>query len=64
MQRTGRKGYATYRVVVQDSRRAPTSGNYVALLGNYNPHTKVANIEKDKAELFVSKAKQWIKQHA
>ena len=30
MQRTGRKGHAQFRVIVQESRRTPTSGNVVA----------------------------------
>ncbi len=48
MQRTGRKGYATFRVVVQDSRFTPTSGRIVAKVGHSNPHTKetVLDIEK------------------
>lgn len=58
LQRLGRKGYPVYRVVVQDSRQSPTSGKYVALLGNYNPHTKTANLVKDKAELFLKNGAQ------
>jgi len=58
MQRLGRKGHATYRVVVQDSRQAPTSGKYVALLGSYDPHTKKSTLVKDKAELFLSNGAQ------
>lgn len=54
MQRTGRKGHAMFRVVVQESRLAPTSGRVVALLGNYDPHNKTANIVKDKAEYYLS----------
>lgn len=58
MQRLGRKGYPTYRVVVQDSRQAPTSGKYVAMLGNYNPHNKEANLAKDKAEFYLKNGAQ------
>lgn len=58
MQRLGRKGYPVYRVVVQDSRQSPSSGKYVALLGNYNPHTKAVNLEKDKAEHFLKHGAQ------
>lgn len=58
MQRRGRKGYATYRVVVQDSRQAPTSGKFVALIGNYNPHTKETNLEKEKVEHFLKNGAQ------
>jgi small subunit ribosomal protein S16 len=53
MQRTGRKGYATYRIVVQDVRQAPSSGRVIALLGNYNPHTKEVNIDKVKSKFYI-----------
>lgn len=53
MQRLGRKGYPTYRVVVQDSRQAPTSGKVVAMLGSYNPHTKDSRIDNEKAEFYL-----------
>lgn len=58
MQRTGRKGHAQFRVVVQDSRRTPTSGRIVALLGNFNPHTKEAKIDKEKAEYYLKNGAQ------
>lgn len=58
MQRTGRKGHAMFRVVVQDSRLTPTSGKVVALLGNYDPHSKTANIVKDKAEFYLKNGAQ------
>ena len=53
LQRTGRKGHAQFRVVVQDARRTPTSGRYVYLLGNYDPHSKVINIDKEKADYYL-----------
>lgn len=58
MQRTGRKGHAQFRVVVQDSRRTPTSGNIVAGLGHYNPHTKEAVIDKEKAAFYMEHGAQ------
>ena len=58
MQRTGRKGHASFRVVVQDSRQTPSSGKFVALLGSYDPHTKAATIVKDKAETFMTNGAQ------
>lgn len=58
MQRTGRKGHAQFRVVVQDSRQTPTSGKSVALVGNYNPHTKVANLDKEKIEFYLKHGAQ------
>lgn len=58
MQRLGRKGHPTYRVVVQDSRQAPTSGKFVALLGSYDPHTKTSTVVKEKAEFYLSHGAQ------
>lgn len=58
MQRLGRKGHPTYRVVVQDARQTPSSGKYVALLGSYDPHTKVNTLVKEKAEFYLSNGAQ------
>lgn len=58
MQRTGRKGHAMFRVVVQESRLTPTSGKVVALLGSYDPHAKTAVLNKEKAELFLKNGAQ------
>lgn len=58
MQRTGRKGHAQFRVVVQDSRRTPTSGKVVALLGSYNPHTKTTQVDTEKAAFYLEHGAQ------
>lgn len=58
MQRTGRKGHAQFRVVVQDSRFAPNSGRVVAKLGHHNPHTKETVIDKSLAEKYLSNGAQ------
>ena len=58
MQRTGRKGHAMFRVVVQESRVTPTSGKVVALLGSYDPHAKTATIDKEKATTFLNNGAQ------
>ncbi len=58
MQRTGRKKHAMFRVVVQDSRLAPTSGRTVALLGSYDPHAKTTTLVKDKAEYYLKHGAQ------
>ncbi|HUS26300.1 MAG TPA: 30S ribosomal protein S16 [Nevskiaceae bacterium] len=58
MQRTGRKGHAMFRVVVQESRLTPTSGKVVALLGSYDPHGKAATLDKEKAALFLKNGAQ------
>lgn len=53
MQRTGRKGHAMFRVVVQESQLSPKSGKVVALLGSYDPHAKTTTLVKDKAEFYL-----------
>lgn len=58
MQRTGRKGHAMFRVVVQDSRRTPTSGKVVALLGSYDPHTKAITLDKEKTQKYLDHGAQ------
>ena len=58
MQRTGRKGHAQYRLVVQDSKMTPSSGKVVYALGSYNPHTKETVINKEKAEFYLSNGAQ------
>src|SRR5579859_912809 len=58
MQRTGRKGHAMFRVVVQDARRTPTSGKIVASLGNYDPHAKTVTLDKEKATFYLTNGAQ------
>lgn len=58
MQRTGRKGHASFRVVVQDSRQSPKSGKVVERLGSYDPHTKNIQLEKERAEHFLNHGAQ------
>ena len=53
MQRTGRKGHAMFRMVVQEARLTPTSGKVVAYLGSYDPHAKQLILDKDKAEYYL-----------
>ncbi|MGH7238559.1 MAG: 30S ribosomal protein S16 [Candidatus Saccharimonadales bacterium] len=58
MQRTGRKRHAMFRVVVQDSRRTPTSGKVAARLGSYDPHAKIATLDKEKATFYLKNGAQ------
>lgn len=58
MQRTGRKGHAQFRVIVQDSRLTPTSGKVVAQLGSYNPHAKTIILDKEKASFYLEHGAQ------
>jgi small subunit ribosomal protein S16 len=58
MQRTGRKGHAMFRLVVQESRLTPTSGKVVAQLGSFDPHGKTAKIDIAKATVFLNNGAQ------
>jgi small subunit ribosomal protein S16 len=58
MQRSGRKGHAMFRVVVQDSRRTPTSGKLVARLGSYDPHAKTVIIDSEKTQFYLDHGAQ------
>ncbi len=58
LQRTGRKGHAAFRVIVQDSRRTPTSGKVVVSLGSYDPHSKTLIVDKDKAVFYLEHGAQ------
>ncbi len=55
--RHGRNKYPVYRIVAADKRRAATS-KYVAVLGNYNPHTKDIVLNKEKIEMYLSNGAQ------
>jgi len=58
MQRTGRKGHAQFRLIVQESRRTPSSGNVIAALGSYDPHTKAVILDKEQAAKYLNNGAQ------
>ena len=58
MQRTGRKGHAMFRVVVQESRLTPTSGKVVAQIGSYDPHAKTVRLDAEKASFYLKNGAQ------
>ena len=58
MQRTGRTGHASFRVIVQDAAKSPTSGKVVEQLGSYDPHTKAVALDKDRAKFFLTHGAQ------
>jgi small subunit ribosomal protein S16 len=58
LQRLGRKGYPVYRLAVQESQRHPSSGRVVAYVGNYNPHTKEANVQVEAAQKYLDNGAQ------
>jgi len=58
LQRVGRKGYAMYRLAVQESQRHPSSGCVVAYVGTYNPHTKDSKIQVEVAQKYLDNGAQ------
>lgn len=58
LQRTGRKGHAMYRVVVQDARYSPTSGKVAAYLGHFDPHAKNFVFDKEKTSHYIDHGAQ------
>ncbi len=58
LQRRGRKGRAHFRIVVQDSHLSPKSGNVVAYVGTYDPHTKAVTVDKEEVEKYLTNGAQ------
>ena len=58
LQRTGRSGHAQFRFIVQDKRFSPSKGRIVAYLGNYDPHTKTATLDSEKASQYLNNGAQ------
>lgn len=58
LQRVGRKGYATYRLAVQEANRHPLSGRVVAYVGSYNPHTKETSVQSELAQKYLDNGAQ------
>jgi ribosomal protein S16 len=45
-------------MIVQDSRRTPTSGKIVTSLGSYDPHAKTLSIDTERATQFLNNGAQ------
>ncbi|MDX1765764.1 MAG: 30S ribosomal protein S16 [Candidatus Saccharimonadales bacterium] len=58
LQRKGRKGLSQFRVILQDSHRSPFSGKVTAYLGSFDPHTKKAQLDKEKIEYYLKNGAQ------
>lgn len=58
LQRIGRKGMPVYRLAVQEAQRHPSSGRVVAYVGSYNPHTKQAKVDAEKASFYLKNGAQ------
>ncbi len=57
LQRVGRKNDPSFRVIVVDSRRAAKTGDYLEMVGSYDPRT-------DRVELKAERIKHWMKEGA
>ncbi len=54
LQRIGKKGQAYFRAVVTEHTKKP-QGEFLELLGSYDPHKKVLKMKKDRVEYWRSK---------
>ncbi len=48
--RTGKKGHASYRIVVMDKKKK-RNGGYIEKIGNYDPHGETGKIRINKEKL-------------
>jgi small subunit ribosomal protein S16 len=48
LQRHGRKNDPSFRVIVVESQRGPKSGNYLEMVGSYDPRTDRVALEKER----------------
>lgn len=55
--RFGKKKRPTYRFIVSESSR-DTYGKYLEVLGNYNPFSKVCEVNKDRILYWIGKGAQ------
>ncbi len=57
-QRFGRRNQPTFRMVLVDSHAGPKSGNFVELLGSYDPKTKHTTLKGERALYWIEKGAQ------
>ncbi len=57
LQRIGKKGQAYFRIIVTEHTKKP-QGEYLELLGSYDPHKKNLLAKKDRIEYWMSKGVQ------
>lgn len=57
LQRIGKRGQAYFRVVVVEHTKK-TKGEFLELLGSYNPHQKELHAKKERIDYWVSKGAQ------
>ena len=57
LQRIGKKGQAHFRVVIMEHSQK-TKGEFLELLGTYNPHQKKFKVDRERVEYWMSKGAQ------
>ncbi|OGN32012.1 MAG: 30S ribosomal protein S16 [Candidatus Yanofskybacteria bacterium RIFCSPLOWO2_02_FULL_45_18] len=57
LQRVGKRGQAYFRVVVLEHTKK-TKGEFLELLGSYDPHKKALQAQKERIEYWISKGAQ------
>jgi len=50
----GKKNYPVFKIIISEKTK-DTQGNYLELLGNYNPHTNKINLNNDRIKYWLSK---------
>jgi len=58
LQRIGKKGQAYFRIIVTEHTKKP-QGEYLELLGSYDPHKKDLKVKKDRIEHWMSMGVQF-----
>lgn len=58
LQRVGRKNDPSFRVIVTDSRKGPKTGNYIEMLGSYNPRQKQVSVNGDRVKHWIGMGAQ------
>lgn len=58
LQRIGRRNHPEFRVVVTESTRGPKSGDFLEIVGSYNPHKDTTQIKADRVKHWMSQGAQ------
>lgn len=54
LSRIGKKKHPTFRIIISEKTK-DTKGDYLELLGSYNPHTNEAKIKAERVKYWLSK---------
>ena len=58
LQRVGRKNDPSFRAIVTESTRGPKSGDYLEVVGSYNPRTHTTALNAERIQFWLSKGAQ------